>query len=171
MKRVCGWCQQELGQSPKNGSEEVITHGLCADCKFHLFAQMGMPLREYLDGLGVPVAVVDETGRVKTASEQACRLLQKKRADVEGYLGGDVFECEYAKLPGGCGHTIHCSGCTIRRTVTKTFESEKSQYRVPAYLNQATPEGTHQVELLISTEKVRDAVLLRIDQIGGQPAI
>jgi hypothetical protein len=130
---------------------------------------MGMPLREYLDGLGMPVAVVDETGRIKTASDQTCRLLQKKRADIEGYLGGDVFECEYAKLPGGCGETIHCSGCTIRRTVTKTLQTGESQHQVPAYLNQATPDGTQQVHLLISTEKVENVVLLQIDQVGGQP--
>ena len=34
-----------------------------------------------------------------------------------------------------------------------------------AYLNQRTPEGMKKLKLVISTEKVNDIVMLRIDEI------
>ena len=45
---------------------------------------------------------------------------------------------------------------------------EQSNQRVPADLNHETPGGIEEVPLLISTEKVRDIVLLRIDAAGGR---
>ena len=169
MRQICAWCGKDLGEPERGqGEQEVITHGICKDCAYHLFAQTGMPLLEYLDGLGVPVVVVDAEGTVKTANEQARTLLQKDLSKIEGYKGGDVFECPYAKLPEGCGDTIHCSGCTIRRTVMNTFQTGQSCQRVPADLNHETPDGVEEVPLLISTEKVRDVVLLRIDAAGDR---
>lgn len=164
MKQICAWCGKDLGKTEAGQEEqEVITHGICKDCAYHLFAQAGMPLLEYLDGLGVPVVVVDDEGTVKTANEQARTLLQKDLSEIEGYKGGDVFECPYAKLPEGCGRTVHCSGCAIRQTVTNTFQTGQSCQSVPADLNHEAGEGIAQTRLLISTQKVRDVVLLRID--------
>ena len=127
-----------------------------------------MPLLEYLDGLGIPIVVVDGEGTVQTANEQARALLQKDPHEIEGFKGGDVFECAYASLPEGCGHTVHCSGCTIRQTVMTAFRTGQSCLRTPAYLSRETPDGIQQIELLISTERVEGVVLLRIDAVGGQ---
>jgi len=78
-----------------------------------------------------------------------------------------VFECANAKLPEGCGNTIHCSGCTIRRNVMDTQETGRRHFRVPAYLNQGNPESYQQIRFLISTEKVEGIVLLRIEEVGN----
>jgi hypothetical protein len=80
-------------------------------------------------------------------------------------MGGDVFECAYARLPGGCGRTAHCSGCTIRQTVMDTVRTGQGHLRAPAYLNRATPDGVQRIPLTISTERVGDFVLLRIDAV------
>jgi hypothetical protein len=152
----------ELGQEEQG----IITHGICRDCAYHLFAQIGMPLLEYLDGLNVPVVIVDGDGTVTTANEQARTVLQKDLSEIEGYKGGDVFECSHAKLPEGCGQTIHCSGCTIRKAVTYTSQTGQSCQSVPAVLNRDTVDGVTEARFLISTQKVRDVVLLRIDAAG-----
>jgi hypothetical protein len=127
-----------------------------------------MPLQQYLDGLGAPIVVVDPSGTVKTANKQARALLQRELSSIEGYRGGDVFECAYAGLPEGCGNTIHCSGCTIRRAVMETFDTEESKLKVPAILNRGNVGAPEQLQSLISTERVGDVVLLRIDAVGDQ---
>jgi hypothetical protein len=166
MKRICAWCGEDLGEAESGQQEQwVITHGICRNCAYHLFAQTGMPLLEYLDGLGVSIVVVDAQGVVQTANEPARALLQKDLPEIEGYKGGDVFECQYAKLPEGCGHTVHCSGCAIRRTVMSTFHTGQNRSRVPACLNREASDGIHETQFLISTEKVGDVVLLRIDAV------
>jgi hypothetical protein len=47
----------------------------------------------------------------------------------------------------------------------ETFETGKSLKSVPAYLNKQNGNTIQKAELLISTEKVDDVVLLRIDEI------
>jgi len=127
-----------------------------------------MPLIEYLDGLGAPVAVVDRDGVVRAASRQLCDLVKQDLSSVRHRKGGDVFECAYAGLPEGCGQTIHCSACAIRRAVTETLSSGVSRERVPASLQQGDPERPRRVELLVSTERVGSHVLLRIDMLNGR---
>jgi hypothetical protein len=127
-----------------------------------------MPLVQYLDGLRAPVAVVDPDGVVQAANTQLCELVNQDLSSIRGRLGGDVFECEYAVLPEGCGHTAHCSGCTIRRAVTETLRTGRSQEQIPASLQKGSPGRARPVELLISTERVGSHVLLRIDMLDGR---
>jgi len=169
MRILCGWCGAELGTRESDvHPAEAITHGVCPECAHHLFAQMGMPLQEYLDGLMAPVAVVGGDGCVLTANARAQAMLEKELTDIIGRAGGDVFECAYAQMPEGCGHTVHCSGCAIRRTVMATHESGRSRIHAPATLYAGTQADITPVDLLISTEKVGDVVLLRIDAVDGQ---
>jgi hypothetical protein len=80
-----------------------------------------------------------------------------------------VLECAYARLPGGCGNTEHCKACTIRRTITTTHATGDGKVNVPAYQDIVTPGGIREVRFLISTEKVGNFVLLRIDEV--QPSL
>jgi hypothetical protein len=57
----------------------------------------------------------------------------------------------------------------------ETHETGRSFLRVPATLNRNTPEEPKKVNLLISTERLADLVLLRIDEMeakaeAGPPA-
>ena len=171
MKQVCAWCNKELGTIDSHAdSGNVITHGICESCKNNALFQLGVDLRVFLNSLEQPVVMVNQNAAVISVNDEASKLLHKELKDIEGYQGGDVFECAYARLPEGCGNTIHCSGCTIRRTVMKTFETGKSFYRVPATLNRENPENPQKFILLISTEKLNDMVLLRIDKMEMQKA-
>ena len=145
-----------------------ITHGLCQKCRIHLLAQVGIKLNAFLDELDTPVILVDSDVTVKMANKQARSIIQKNITQIEGFRGGDVFECKYATLPGGCGQTVHCSGCAIRNAVTETYNTGKSLLHTPAYLKKDSPEDELEVRFLISTEKLGDFVLLRIDSIGDQ---
>lgn len=166
MKKVCAWCRKELGSTnSRAGSGNVITHGICGNCKDNLSFQMGVELGVFLDSLKLPVVMVDRGGTIVTANDQARTLLRKGLPEIEGYKGGEVFECAYARLPEGCGKTVHCSGCTIRRTVMETFDTGRSYLKVPATLNRKTPENPEKIKMLISTEILDDLVLLRIDKI------
>lgn len=167
MRQVCAWCGKEMGTyATDTESRKTITHGICDTCAYHIIAQAGMPLQEYLDGLHAPVLVVNGDGIVETANAQARDILQKEPSQIEGQAGGDVFECAYARLPEGCGNTIHCAGCTIRRTVMHTHQTGESHTREPAVLNWESANETQQIPFLISTEKVGDVVLLRVDRVG-----
>jgi hypothetical protein len=61
---------------------------------------------------------------------------------------------------------VHCNGCAIRYSVEATYHSGAACTDVPAYLDRRTPEGTARTWYLISTEKVADRVLLRIEPRG-----
>jgi hypothetical protein len=47
----------------------------------------------------------------------------------------------------------------------ETFATGKCLRRVPAFLNRQGRDSIHEIRFLISTEKVDDVVLLRIDEI------
>ena len=163
MKRVCAWCRADQGNV---GAGREVTHTICASCLDNLLCQASVDLRFYLDTLNIPVMVVNADGVVTMTNRDACELLGKVAAAIEGERGGIVFECAYSRLPGGCGKTIHCSGCAIRRAVIETFATGKSLVNVPAYLNR-NPDSPRRIDLTISTEKAGDVVLLRVD--GLQP--
>ena len=160
----CAICHK--GISPGAAARRAITGSVCEECFHHLQARSGMPLIDFLDGLGVPVLMVDDDGVVELANKPLLALVGKDSSQVRRQRGGDVFECAYARLPEGCGRTVHCSGCAIRRAVTETFITGKSLHKVQAYLNRDTTTELLQLGLLISTEKAWGMVLLRIDHIG-----
>lgn len=164
----CTMCHEDI--SPDVVARRAITGSVCDECFRHLEARSGMPLLDFLDGLDVPVLAADGDCVVDLANKPLLELLGKDPSQVRGQRGGDVFECAYAHLPGGCGQTVHCSACAIRRAVTETFITGKSLHRVPAYLNRDLPTQFLQLGLLISTEKAWGMVLLRIDHIGSPQA-
>jgi hypothetical protein len=170
VKLVCGWCRRSLGEIEDGDTEHPITsHGLCESCAFRLSAQLGVPLQQYLDSLGVPVTVMDADAAVLMVNAPAAGILDRGKP-LRGLRAGDVFECANAQLPGGCGRTIHCSGCTLRRTVTDTFATGRSHLRVPASLRRGRNGDGDAVALRITTEKVGGVVLVRIDHVGPAPA-
>jgi len=172
MNRVCAWCRKELGTiDSQAGLESVITHGICRNCKDNMLFQMGVELEVFLDSLKLPIVLVDRGGTIVTGNDQARTLLRKGLPEIEGYKGGEVFECAYARLPDGCGNTMHCSGCTIRRTVMETHRTGRSFLRIPATLNHNTPQDPEKIKLLISTERLADLVLLRIDEMEAKDAV
>lgn len=168
MKCVCAWCAKETGRAEDSRHPDtVISHGICESCLDNITFQQGVALQRYLDSLPVPILVVDDDVVVQAVNASACEMLGKDRVDIDQKRGGDVFECAYARLPGGCGRTIHCSGCTIRRTVMKTHETGQPQCMIPATLSRGIPGEVSTIVLYITTVKAGNAVLLRVDKKGS----
>jgi hypothetical protein len=140
-----------------------ISHGICSSCRDNAIFQEGVPLQRYIDSFAIPIFVVDGNVRVTAVNRMACEVLGKEPTAIVHQLGGNVFECEYSRLPEGCGGTIHCSGCTIRRTVTKCFKTGEPQSMVRAYLNPDSPSSKR--TLFITTMKVANVVMLRVDHL------
>jgi transcriptional regulator of aromatic amino acid metabolism len=160
MIRRCAWCDTTLPSPDHEPGDARVTHTICDRCRDNLEFQNGVSLDRYLDGMEVPVLAVDGAGAVRYANRVACTVVGKDACDIVGHLGGDVMECAFARLPGGCGMTEHCSGCTIRRSVMSTYITGTSVLRRLAHLyHEIAPEDV----MLVTTRKVGDVVLLRID--------
>ncbi len=168
MGRTCTWCNAEI-DLPDSGRHagRSMTEALCTECSEHFVFQMGVPLQSFLDSLPAPIFVVDDDVVVKAANNLGYELLKKGPDQIRNRLGGVVFECAYARLPEGCGRTIHCSACAIRRSVYYTFESGKSLIEVPATLKWHDRKIDQEIGMFISTEKMGNVVLLRIDRVEG----
>ena len=101
--------------------------------------------------------------RRHSTDRAACAFLHQDLPALEGRLCGQVFECDHSYLPEGCGQTVHCSGCTIRRAITETYATGRSRYRLAVTLLQRTPTGLHDLRLLISTQRIGKVVFMRMD--------
>ncbi len=163
MKRVCAWCHRPMGETPSGNGNRSITHGICEDCLEKVLAQMGVPLSEFLDALPQPVLLVDESA-VVLDTNTAARVMGGNGDRRDGRLIGEVFECVNSRKPGGCGRSVHCSGCTIRQTVEHTFHTGESRLRIPATLTVGAEDDPEDVALYVTTEKVGGRVLLRVEK-------
>ena len=101
-----------------------------------------------------------------SANSAARAVVGKELTAIDDRLAGEVFECAHSDLPGGCGKTQHCKACTIRNSVEETLATGVGVERVPAYQSIKTPNGVQQQRFLISTERVGDSVMLRIDDVA-----
>jgi len=135
-----------------------------------LNSERGQSLQEFLDRLGVPILLVESEPKVRTANRYARELLGKELDAIEGRRGGDVIECAYSKRPAGCGKDVHCKSCTIRNTVLDTFATGKSHVGVRAYPDIQFDNYVQTMSVQISTEKVGELVLLRIEEFGEMEA-
>lgn len=161
--RICAWCQTEMPS--KGEGPGVITHGMCEACAGTLMSDLPISLQRFLDGLPVPVLVVDSDVRASTANLEAQKLIGKPLGENTRQKGGDVFSCVHAKAPEGCGRTIHCSACAIRTCVTRTYQTGEPQVMVPATLKQGDPDTPSAVALTITTMKRGDLVLLMVHKV------
>lgn len=144
---VCSYCRRTIVEDRAEGAE--VSHGMCPACAEHFDALWrGMSLGEYLDSIDQPVLVVNAEGRVVAANEQLAKLFGRNRAELRGLLEGEALACVRSRLPGGCGKTVHCRECTIRRAVDKVAETGVAAEHVPAYLK--TSEGRVELQVSVS---------------------
>ncbi len=171
MTRLCAWCNKDFRSPEHHGrSRQRVLPQLCPACSESMVFQMGVPFQKFIDSLPAPIFVVDSDAVVQTANKLGLILLNKRPEQIEKKLGGVVFECAYARLPEGCGRTVHCSGCAIRRSVYHTFETGESLIEVPATLQFAGRGEPQHIDMLISTEKMGEVVVLRVDRMCAPAA-
>lgn len=165
MKTICAWCNKEI--SGDDGQPDgMISHGICTECQDYFFPPGGpRSFTDFLDLLPVPVLVVDDDAKLIGANKRAAGLLGKDAARIKGKQFGEAIECPYAKLPGGCGQTMHCRSCTVRLTVHDTYTTGLGHYDVPAYQDICFAREVKTVCYLISTEKSGEFVFLNIHDV------
>jgi hypothetical protein len=165
--RRCAWCERWLTPPPDASTgEHIVTHTICPDCASNIEFQGGVDLQRYLDSLAAPVVLVDDDVVVKAANIAARTLTGKELDRILEYRGGDVFECAHARTPQGCGHTIHCSGCAIRRSVAVTYATGVPIIRRPARLHPHGHPDAEGAALYVTTILLHGLVMLRIDLAG-----
>jgi PAS domain-containing protein len=157
---VCSYCRRTIVDDPAAGDR--VSHGMCPACAEHFEALWrGMSLGEYLDQLEDPVLVVNGDARVVAANARAARLLGRDRAELAGLLTGEALACAHARLPGGCGKTVHCRECTIRRGVDRVAQTGVAIEGAPAYLE--TDAG--RAELRISVRALDGLVKVVVEEL------
>jgi len=165
MKTVCAWCGASIaGSGESEPSCTEISHGICAPCAENLRFVQGGSLQRFLDSFPVPVLVVDADCRTEGMNRSALQLAGRNEA-VHHELLGPVFTCVNFRLPGGCGRTIHCSGCAIRTAVTHTSATGEPQV-CPATLVVGDSDRPGEVALIITTIKMEGMVLLRLRRLN-----
>jgi PAS domain-containing protein len=161
VKVICSYCRKIIGEKePIN--DDSVTHGICQECYDYYEEQLnGLPLDKFLDRFEVPLFVVDKNVRIVAANKIFENMTGRSHRDVFGLLGGEVMECAYARLPEGCGETIHCLACSIRNTVMAAMESGEPQIQVPVKLRRESKE----IGMVISAEKIGSFVRIIIESV------
>jgi len=154
---LCAWCQALL-------SDEVdgpVTHGICPNCAADL-RYLPQSLDRFLDSLGGPVLLVDGEGRVLGLNRAAAAIVRMDPGTAKGHLTGEVLQCVHSELPGGCGHTTHCTGCTIRRAFEHTAATGAPVRDAPAFAHVRGAERPVLLSFRISTERLGPLVLVQL---------
>jgi hypothetical protein len=166
MKIVCSYCKKQMGEKAPYDNPDP-THGICPECE-EFFARQwnGLSLAEYLDDFDEPILVVNEDVRVMAYNQAYSKRYLGKERKERGLLSGEFMQCHYARLPGGCGNTICCRDCMLHKTITETLKTGESQKHVKAYLVQWVQDKPVKRELMISTEKKENAVVVTIENVS-----
>lgn len=166
MERQCAWCGASLDEpATRVAADHTVTHGICGECHDGLSTGAGIPVVEFIGSLDQPALLLDADHTIGMVNAAALRLFGDAPGEILGERTGTALDCENAHLPGGCGQTMHCSGCTIRRAVARTHLTGEPQLNRAATVNTVRDTNREAVELVISTARVNDRVLLRIEEI------
>jgi len=167
IRYLCAYCQIEI-RPPEDLAEntDLVSHGICRSCLGDAMSKYGRSLSDFLNGFREPVLVVDQGGRIITVNGSGQEMLAKEIDQIEGYLGGEVFGCFHAKETGTCGEAIHCLSCVIRNTVEETYRTGVAHQNITACQDLDTVSGPRPARFSISTEKVDDSVVLKIEEVN-----
>lgn len=121
-----------------------------------------MVLADLLNEFTVPVLAIDDDVVVLVANDAARAAFNLTAVERMSRRIGDIVECVHAREPGGCGRTIHCTGCALRKTVADTAADGKPRDGVPAFQSDHTPRGVELTLFRISTQAMGNFVLATI---------
>lgn len=155
MKTVCAWCDSLI----REGSPPV-SHGICALCRKRFFRDGGVSLQSFIDSFPFPVLVMGNSLQPIAINKSGTRASDRPAEIHSGETFGNVVECEHSRLPEGCGRTVHCSGCVLRRTLEHTNESGEPEFNVPATISTETQDTA----FYISTLKANGQIFVKLDK-------
>jgi len=168
MRTLCAWCERPIVDEPA-ALDGPISHGICAPCSLAVEFD-SQPLHTFLDSVPDPVIAVDAEGRLLGATKAFADFVGTETSSLQGVLAGDALSCEYSRLPAGCGQTVHCAGCTVRRAYEQTMASGESRIQSDAEAFVETPDGRARLVMQLSTQRVGHVVLVRVDSARPETA-
>ncbi len=163
MDIICSYCRKLIRTIESN--VHGASDGVCRNCLPKLVKDLGQPLWEFIDELSTPILLVREDMRIIAANAAARKRSPERLDELTGLLCGEVIGCVHSREEGGCGKTVHCLSCAIKKCVTYTSVTGESCFDVSAYPDVGLLSGDADVCFRISTGKMRDCVLLRIEQV------
>jgi hypothetical protein len=120
---------------------------------------------EILDAIDAPVLLMQETPRqVSAANKRALDLFDKDLVNIEGHRGGQVFDCIHSFTEAGCGKDTNCESCKIKTAIVETFTTGNAFDAVSTHLKIKKGDDTIIYAIQVSTEKVDNLALVRIDK-------
>ena len=165
MQVICSYCQNVMEEDAAHEDGD-ISHGMCEPCFEYFSAQWsGMNWDEYLSRFHQPVVLLNGDGRIVASNEGSNKILNNGDRGVVGLLGGEAMECVYARLPEGCGKTLHCAACTIRIVTEGVIRTGESVEDVPASLCQEEKE----IQFLVSAYRLGSLaqVIIKNSDVSG----
>jgi hypothetical protein len=163
MRVICSYCRRTIRADPHARVTDV-SHGMCEPCGQH-FERLwaGMPVNEYLDDLGHPVLLMDGDARVIAMNAKLAELIGADQEATRGLTGGEAFACVHSRLPEGCGRSVHCRECAIRRAVETVARTGKPKERVAAYVDLEAGR----LDLRISAKPAKAGIVqVKIEEMG-----
>lgn len=155
MKTICAWCGSVLHE----GSPPV-SHGICLPCRQQFFQREDVSLQSFINSFSFPIVVVNSSFDPVAINRSAANSSHLSIQLAPDTTLGNVVECKYSHLPEGCGKTVHCSGCVLRRTVEDTHTSGRPAVMVPAAINTSSEE----VGFYVSTVKTENRIFVKLDK-------
>jgi hypothetical protein len=171
MKVICAWCKKEITTLLEKANLKVdnfpVSHGICDKCSKKVLGDNFKTVKEFLDGFQQQIMLVDNLNNSIVTNEAA-----RKASGIQIYLNdsfkcGQIIGCLHAEEPQGCGATVHCSSCVIRKCILHTDKSGEPCIEVACPDEQFHKGDVHVVHQ-ISTEKVGNRILLKIDPIQDE---
>lgn len=165
-KRVCTRCKKELTAPAKQSGARIVSQTICGECWTRIWSDRLKSSREIVDNFEAPVLLLDDNLRIQGANIAAQKILNRPLADIKNFLPGDAMECVNARLPGGCGRAAHCQACALRKALETTMATGLGVEKSPAFQDIYQEDGSVLRHFYyISTEKMEDFILLRIDEV------
>ena len=163
MDIICSYCKTRIRtvKSHLAGTSD----GVCQNCLPKLVKDLGQPLSEFVDEMATPILVMRGDTRIVAANAAARKLSPEPQDDLAGLLCGDVIGCLHSCEEEGCGQTVHCLSCTIRKSVAHTYQTGEPCLNVPAYMDLGLLSGDTETRFRISTEKKGNFVMLMINRV------
>lgn len=163
MQTRCAWCGGIIADFNQENPDRPISHGICLECVRRMFIAMVEPIENFLNRFKVPVMVINNEERVVALNLKGLDMAGHIKSDAR-LRCGDAIECINASKPEGCGRTVHCRACTIRNSVLHTYSTGQPLKNIPAYPDLQSFDTFKQNNFLISTEKVGELVILKIEE-------
>lgn len=153
---------QKCGNNLEKKNE---SRGVCDNC-FSIILKDRLQLKSViLDNISLPVAVINEKLDIFSTNESLLKFVDKSLTEIAGgQLGGDVFNCKYANLPGGCGKTEFCEDCEIRKIVEKTANNGKS-YNEDVMLYISKDGKQLKTKMNVSTRVIEGQIFLQVNDM------